>query len=110
MTNDSDKLIVIPLEEATPDQQQQLAKLIVEQTEIAVAQRTGHRCWMMIPNAVEVERMRKYPEEKCPQCQKGRLVLQVYHGNIGDSINLVCKGWGNDGCGFKEYISDDEGI
>lgn len=45
--------------------------------------------------------------DKCPKCNKGRLVVEIYRGNFGDSWHVVCK-WGKEGCNFKEYISDDE--
>ena len=68
---------------------------------------TNHKCWFHIPTETEYERMKKYlPDEKCPKCGS-RLRVEVYHGNMGSSWNLVCK-WGNNNCDFKEYISDDE--
>jgi len=52
--------------------------------------------------------MKKYwRNEKCPKCGKGRLRLEFYHGNIGDSIHIKCA-WGTPECDFSEYISDDE--
>ena len=58
--------------------------------------------------------MRRFSEppnyDKCPKCGKGRVVVQVTNGNMGQGLELICK-WsverGGTECDFKEYISDD---
>lgn len=96
----------VPLSEAD---KLEVAKMFKALSDIDKAQANGHRCWFFLPTPSEYERMAKFAhgDQKCPKCGKGRIVVEVYHGNIGDSWHAVCK-WGADGCDFKEYISDDE--
>jgi hypothetical protein len=107
MSDNPNALKAILLENATTEQQKEFAEMLASQCAIADIQAKGHRCWFFVPSATEWERMKKYSEppnyDKCPKCNKGRLRVEVYHGNIGSSWNLVCSK-----CDFKEYISDDE--
>ncbi len=109
--SDPNKLKSILLENATTEQQKEFAKMLAEQCASADLQAKGHRCWFFVPSITEWERMKKYSEppnyDKCPKCNKGRLRVEVYHGNIGSSWTLKCS-WGDKGCDFSEYISDDE--
>lgn len=81
---------------------------------------------MMVAEKVEAERVAKYGPSymemltdsewerirtlrdahagKCPACKKGRLVMTVFHGNLGDSVNVACRG--EEGCKWKEHVSD----
>jgi hypothetical protein len=62
--------------------------------------------------ATEWEKMKRFSEgpdyDKCPKCGKGRIIVEIYRGDLGDSWDLVCKKWGdpNHKCDFKEYIPD----
>jgi hypothetical protein len=109
MSDNPNKLKATLLEDASTEDRKEFAKMLAEQCAIADAQK-NHRCWTFIPSPTEYERMAKYNKppdyDKCPQCG-GRLGLQFYHGNIGETVNIVCTPWGK-GCGFKEYISDDD--
>lgn len=98
----TDKLQAIPL---TEDNLKQVAELMLS-LEITEKMQKDHLCWTFIPNQVEMERMNKYQDEKCPRCGK-RVGLQFFHGSMGETVNVVCTPWGK-GCGFKEYITDDE--
>jgi len=101
------ELKAILLDNATTAEQQAFAKMLAEQCAVAEDQRSGVD-WSFILSPTEYERMKKYwRNEKCPKCGKGRLRLEFYHGNIGDSIHIKCA-WGTPECDFSEYISDDE--
>jgi hypothetical protein len=107
MSDNPNKLKATLLENATTEQQLEFAKMLAEQCASADLQAKGHRCWFFVPTTTEWERMKKYSEppnyDKCPKCCKGRLRVEVYHGNIGSSWTLKCSQ-----CDFNEYISDDE--
>jgi hypothetical protein len=110
MSDDPRPLKQTLLENATTEQQQQFAKMLAEQCATADLQAKGHRCSFFIPSPTEYARMAKYNEppnyDKCPKCGKGRLLVSIYRGNLGDSWTLVCS-WGDRGCDFSEYVSDD---
>lgn len=106
--SDPVKLTAIPLEEATPDQVMQLVDMMSEQKANQKLRSSGHICWMNVPTLTEWERMVRFSKsDQCPQCGKGRIVIEIYHGNMGQGITLKCK-WGGGGCGFNEFISDPE--
>ena len=107
MSDDPRILKAVLLQDATADEQEAFVKMLAEQCANADRQES-HRCWTYIPSPTEYERMRKYwPDEKCPKCGKGRLGLEFYHGNIGESVHVKCMFGGAPGCDFKEYVSDD---
>lgn len=110
MIDDPNAIDAVLLEHATPELQKQFVEMLKGLKDSHELQKT-HLCWFFIPSPAEYERMRKYAEapgyDKCPKCGKGRLVVEIYRGNIGDSWNLKCR-WGKDGCDFKEYVSDPE--
>lgn len=112
MSDDPKKLITVPFDEAPPDLQKQFAALLADQAATEKLQET-HLCWFFVPTALEWEKMRRFscaPDyDKCPKCRKGRVVIEIYRSNLGESWNAVCK-WGADGCDFKEYVSDDNNI
>jgi hypothetical protein len=95
------------LSDATTEQQKEFAKLLAEQCAIADMQAKGHKCWFFVPTPTEWERLKKYSGppnyDRCPKCEKGRVRVEVYHGNIGSSWHIVCSA-----CDHKEYISDEE--
>jgi hypothetical protein len=93
------------LEDASTDTQREFAKMLAEQCAVADVQK-DHRCWTFIPTPTEYDRMRQY-QDGCPKCKKGRCILEFFHGNLGESVNVVCR-WGEPWCDFKEYVSDDD--
>lgn len=109
MSDDPRPLKAVLLEDADDDARNQFAQLLAQHSAIADAQERDGLDWLFIPTPTEYERMRKYTQppdyDRCPKCKKGRLILTVHHGNIGDSIHVACK-WGSPDCGFKEYVSD----
>ncbi len=107
MSDDPRPLKAVLLGDATTEESRKFAELLAEQCAAADRQDT-YRDWLFIPSPSEYERLRKYwgGDEKCPKCQRGRLIVEIYHGNLGDSIYVKC-GWGAPGCDFKEYVSDD---
>lgn len=115
MSDDPNKLKATLLEEATTEQQREFAKMLAEECARAELQAKGHRCWFFVPTPTEYEKMRKFNQppmyDRCPKCSplpgpyRGRIKIEVYHGNIGSSWNAVCT---NKDCDFKEYISDEE--
>ena len=110
MSDNPNKLKSMLLEDASDEQKKEFAKMLAEQCAQADLQAKGHRCWFFVPTLDEYERMKKYAQpptyDRCPKCNKGRVVVEIYRGNLGDSWNLVCR-WGEKDCDFKEYISDD---
>lgn len=104
-----DSIDAVILQNASPELQQQFLELLKNQKDSAELQKT-HRCWFFVPSPAEYEKMKRFNEgpnyDKCPKCGKGRVVVEIYRGNIGDSWHLVCK-WGDQKCDFKEYVSDD---
>jgi hypothetical protein len=110
MSGDPRRLKATLLGEADTAQQQAFAKMLAEQCAIAESQTNG-KAWLFIPTPAETDRLRRFvspPDyDRCPKCRKGRVVLEVYHGNVGDSLHVVCR-WGQAGCDFQEYVSDDE--
>jgi hypothetical protein len=104
------RVIAQELKDAPTDIQKQFLDMIKEQRDTAALQRV-HRCWFFVPSPTEWERLKAYavaPDyDKCPKCKKGRLVVEVYNGNIGQGWTLVCRR-DADGCDFKEYVSDPE--
>jgi hypothetical protein len=102
------KLTAVPLEEATPGEIMELVEMMAQQKADQMVRKGGHKCWMFIPSQSEWERMKQFSvDDRCPQCGNGRVIIDIYHGNIGICLNLVCK-WSKGGCGFKQYISDPE--
>jgi len=95
------------LSDATAEEQQEFARMLAKECADFDLQNKGHRCWFFVPTLTEWERMKKYAEpphyDQCRKCQKGRLRVEVFHGNIGSSWTLKCSQ-----CDFSEYISDDE--
>lgn len=110
MSDNPNVLKAMLLGDVSTEDKAEFAKMLAEQCATADLQK-NHRCWFYLPTPLECEKMLKYRQppnyDKCPKCKKGRLVVEIYRGNFGDSWNVVCK-WGNKGCDFKEYISDDE--
>lgn len=105
MSDNPNKLKAQLLENASTEDKKQFAEMLAQQCAIQDLQSKGHRCWYFIPSPLEYERMKKY-QNKCPKCGKGgNLVVEIYRGNVGDSLHIVCRA---KGCDFKEYISDDE--
>jgi hypothetical protein len=100
------------LENADPNLKDQFLKLLKEQKDTHDLQKS-HRCWFFVPSPAEYERMKRFAEgpdyDTCPKCKKGRIVVEIFRGNLGDSWHLVCKRWSDPAhaCDFKEYISDD---
>lgn len=109
MSDNPNALDKVLLESADPELKSQFLQLLKDQKDTHELQKS-HRCWFFIPTLTEWERMKRFAEapnyDKCPKCSKGRIVAEIYRGNLGDSVNLVCR-WGDPQCGFKEYISDD---
>jgi Pyruvate/2-oxoacid:ferredoxin oxidoreductase delta subunit len=107
MSDNPNKLKAVLLENATTEQQKEFAKMLADECARADLQAKGHRCWFFVPSPTEYEKMAKYNQppnyDKCPKCSKGRLRVEVYHGNIGSSWTIKCSQ-----CDFNEYISDDE--
>jgi hypothetical protein len=97
------------LDKASTEQQREFAKMLAEECAIADKQHTEGKDWLFLPTPTEYEKIRPYTQppnyDKCPKCGKGRVILEIYHGNVGDSLHLVCK-WGQPDCDFKEYVSD----
>lgn len=108
MSDNPNKLKAQLLEDTSTEDKKQFAEMLAQQCAIHNLQATGHRCWFFIPSPTEYEKMKKYqyPNEKCPKCGKGSVLVEIYRGNVGDSWNIVCR-FGEKGCDFKEYISDD---
>ena len=110
MSDDPNRLKQIILAEASLEHQQEFAKMLAEQCAVADMQAKSHRCWFFIPSPTEYEKMMKFNQppnyDKCPKCGKGRIIIEIYRGNIGDSWTAKCM-WGEKDCDFKEYISDD---
>ena len=108
MSDNPNVLKATLLDDASTEQKQAFAKMLAEQCAMADLQAKGHCCWFFVPTPTEYERMQKFNQppnyDKCPNCGKGRVFVEVYHGNIGSSWHLKCT----KECGFKEYISDDE--
>jgi hypothetical protein len=112
MSDNPDALDKVLLEQADPELKRQFLDMLKQQKDTHELQKT-HRCWFFIPSPTEWERMKRFTEapnyDTCPKCGKGRVVVDIYRGNFGDSWHLVCRRWGDPGhkCDFKEYISDD---
>lgn len=110
MSDNPNKIIPVLLENLNDEQKVSLLEGITDACNTYNLQK-NHSCWTFIPSQTEYDRMKKYREapnyDKCPKCGKGRVILQFHHGNIGESIFLVCR-WGDKECKFKEYISDEE--
>jgi len=107
--SDTSKLIVVPLEEATPEQREQFFDLVARQRADAELQR-DHRCWFFVPSPTEWERMKKYAEppdyDKCPKCGEGRVVVEIFRDSMGACWTLKCRR-GSNGCDFSVHVSDD---
>jgi len=110
MSDNPNALKKVLLENASTEQQREFAKMLAEASATADLQAKGHKCWFFIPTPEEMEMMKKFNQppnyDKCPKCGKGRIIVEIYRGNIGDSWHAVCR-WGAEGCDFKEYISSD---
>lgn len=106
MSDNPNKLKSMLLEDATTDQQKEFAKMLAEECATADMQAKGHCCWFYVPTPTEWERMKQYsgpPDyDKCRKCNKGRIRVEVFQGNMGASWTLKCSD-----CDFKEYISDE---
>lgn len=109
MSDNPNALDKVILEQASPELQQQFLAMLKEQKDTHELQKS-HRCWFFVPSPTEYERMKKFTEapnyDKCPKCGQGRVIIEIFRGNLGDSWNAICK-WGDKGCDFKEYVSDD---
>lgn len=104
--NPTNALNKVLLENASPELREQFLQMFREQRDAHELQKT-HRCWFFPPTPSEYERMRKYAEnDRCPKCGRGRVVIEIYAGNIGDNWYATCK-WGANGCDFQEYIPHD---
>lgn len=110
MTDNPNKLKAMLLGDCSTEQKQEFAQMLAKLCTQHDLQATGHRCSFFIPSPTEYERLRKYNQppnyDKCPKCGKGRLFVEVYKGNLGESWNVVCTRK-EQGCDFKEYVSDD---
>lgn len=99
------------LETADPELKRQFLQLLKDQKDTFELQKS-HRCWFFIPTPTEYEKMKQFAEppnyDKCPKCGKGRIIVEIFRGNMGDSLFLKCK-WGGDGCDFKKFVSDVDG-
>jgi DNA-directed RNA polymerase subunit M/transcription elongation factor TFIIS len=61
--------------------------------------------WMYIPTAKACKAMLRYGEDDtCPKCGKGRMILEVVHGSLGDVHVLKCY-W-SESCDYEEDITD----
>lgn len=108
MSDNPERLKAILLEQASTEQQQVFASLLAQKCAEANLRVKGHRCWLFVPTQKEYDIMSKYAvNDTCPKCGKGRVVLEVFKGNIGDCLWLKCY-WGKEGCDFNEYASEDE--
>lgn len=109
MSDDPRRLKATLLEDASTPEKAEFARMLAEMCETAELQAKGHRCWFFVPTPVECLNFAKYNQpphyDNCPKCQKGRVVIEVYHGNIGDTWNAVCLR-ADQGCDFKECVSD----
>lgn len=110
MSGNPNELKSLLLSDASTEQAKEFAKMLAEQCAQADLQAKGHRCWFFIPSPTEYEKMRKYTQpptyDRCPKCNKGRLVVEIFRDSLCDSWSLVCR-WGEKDCDYKEYISDD---
>jgi ssDNA-binding Zn-finger/Zn-ribbon topoisomerase 1 len=109
MSDNPNKLKAILLEDVSTEQRKEFAGILAEACGIHDLQAKGHRCWFQIPTIKEYENMKEYENKKCPKCGKGRVVVEQFRGNFGDNWFLKCY-WGEKGCDFQEYISDDDNI
>ncbi len=106
LSDNPNALDAVLLEHADPELKGQFLKMLKEQKDTHELQKS-HRCWFFIPSPTEYEKMRRFTEDdKCPKCGEGRVVVEIFRGNMGDSWHLVCR-FNDKGCDFKEYISDD---
>lgn len=93
-------------EEQIKSLHEQLAEMLKQEYEIKELQKT-HKCWLHVPSLLELEQMKEVSKnDKCPKCGQGRLVIEIYKGNIGDNLYFVCK-WGKD-CDYKKWIECDD--
>lgn len=109
MSDNPNALDKVLLEQADAKTKEQFLQLLARQKDTFELQKS-HRCWFFIPSLAEYERMKKFAQppdyDKCPKCGKGRIVIEIYRGNLGDSWTMTCR-WGAEGCDFKECASDD---
>lgn len=104
MTNPNELKAVL-LSEATTEQQRQFAEMLAEQCAKADLKAKGHVCWFNLPSSEECENLKKYYNQPCPKCKKGRVVCEVFKCSLtGDNLWLKCR-HGEPGCDFKEFAS-----
>jgi ferredoxin-like protein FixX len=111
MSDDPRPLKAVLLEDASTPQKAEFAEMLAEACARAEARVATERPWFFVLSPTEYERMKPYalpPDyDKCPKCGTGRVVCEVYHGNIGVGLTLKCRRGGG-GCDFEQYISDPE--
>lgn len=104
MSDDPLKLKKILLEKADTDEQKQFAKMLAEQCVIAEKERLT----FYVPSPEVYEKMKPFANGvDCPSCKKGRIVCEIYQGNIGDTFWLKCK-YGDKDCKFEPIGICDE--
>lgn len=103
-----DNLEKVPLERATPEMQKQFFEMLAEQAATKERQKT-HKCWFFVPRPEEYEKMKKYKQppdyDKCPNCKKGRIVIEIYSWELGEAWTAKCY-WGKPDCNYEELITD----
>lgn len=98
------------LENCTTEQKRQFAEILAKECAEEDRRASGHRCWLFVPSRKELKAMGKFScGDACPKCKKGRIVVEIFKGNFGDSLALACY-WGKDGCDFREDIADCDNI
>jgi hypothetical protein len=109
MSDDPRQLKKVLIGDATTEDKRQFAEMLANMSAVAEAQERDGLDWLFLPTPTEYAKIEPFTRppnyDKCPKCGKGRVILTVHHGNVGDSLHLVCK-WGDKNCGFKTYISD----
>ena len=108
MSDNPLKLKSILLEDTSTKEKQEFAEMLAKMCADAELFKKGHRCWFFVPTQAEYDIMKKYVDgAPCPKCKKGRVVAEIYKGNLGDCIWMKCY-WGEEGCDFKESAYVDE--
>ncbi len=108
----ANKLKAELLENADSESQRAFAKMLAEECSKEDLRAKGHKCWTYIPDPITVDALKKYSlvSDACPKCGSGRLVLEIFKGDIaGDSLWIKCY-WSRKegGCDFRECLPYDE--
>ncbi len=110
MAPETPGLTPVALEDATPDMLEQLGAIVDQQLGYERSRKSGHTCWTYVPTKRQLEMLAVhkvlFPTERCPECGKGQIVLEIFKGDVaGDGLWLKCY-WGATECKWRQAVHD----